>query len=208
MSISKSDLRHLKWGLLAVLVAFVLGGTTLLFSQSQLTRVKQEQLAAQHRLSDAQHQLADARNRLIAAQDDEKNRAAYAKEYASLADRKIIGGEQRLDWIEGLDNLRRQNRVLNFTYTIGPQRPYAPVPPLDSGSFDLNLSPTTLQLDLLHEAQLVDFFDALRSSVNGSFIVERCSLVRSGAAFEDAGTPQLKAECSGGWITLKKRSEK
>lgn len=208
MTFSRSDLPHLKSSLLIFLCALSGGVAALLLSQNHVASAQQRQQAAQRELNEAQRQLADARNRLTAAQDDQQNRATYAKEYARLVDRKIIGIEQRLDWIEGLDSLRRQGRVLNVTYTITPQRPYTPAPPLESGNFDLNLSPLNLHLDLLHEGQLVSFLDALRSDMKGWFMLEHCALSRSGAAFEDSGAVQLKAECNGGWLTLKNRSQK
>ena len=61
----------------------------------------------------------------------------------------------------------------------------------------------TLQFNLLHEGQLVNFFDALRTNINGLFILDHCTLER----YADTNI-QLKAECSGGWLTLKNRSVK
>lgn len=208
MTFSRSDFPHLKPGIIIFVCALACGGAALLFSKSHVASTQQSQQAAQRGLNEAQRQLADARNRLSAAQDDQKNIAAYAKEYARMVDRNIIGNEQRLDWIEGLDNIRRQRRVLNATYTIAPQHPYTPAPALENGNFDLSLSPVSLHLDLLHERQLVAFFDALRSDMKGWFMLDHCALSRSGAAFEDAGAAQLKAECTGGWLTLKNRNQK
>jgi hypothetical protein len=75
------------------------------------------------------------------------------------------------------------------------------------GNFELKLSGLTLQLDLLHEIQLIKFFDALRSNIRGWFIIDHCTLERAGATTpgEVSTAPQLKAECGGGWITMKKK---
>jgi len=208
MTLSKSDFPHIKWGVLVFLLALVGGSAALIFSGSHATRAQQEQKAALHQMSEAQHQMGEARNRLAAAQDDQKNMATYALEYADLQDRKIIGSGQRLDWIEGLDTIRKQNRVLDFKYTISPQQPYTPLLPVESGNYDLNLSTMTLHLDLLHEEQLINFFEALRTEMKGCFILNRCALERSGAAPENIAAPQLKAECTGGWLTLQNRSAK
>ena len=106
-----------------------------------------------------------------------------------------------------MEKLRRQNLVTDFRYSIAPQRIYAPQPPISSGNFDIHFSGMKLQFDLLHEAQLVNFFAALRSQIKGRYQLEGCALQRVG----DANTPasisaHLKAECSGGWITLKNRN--
>ena len=130
----------------------------------------------------------------------------FRSEYGTLLQRKIIGNDQRLDWIEGLEKIHQQQRVLDFKYAIAPQQPYTPAPPLDSGNFELNLSNMTLQLDLLHEGQLITFFDTLRTDIKGWFIIDHCSLERSAAAPENGTVSQLKAECTGGWLTLKNRN--
>lgn len=208
MTFSSSDLPHLKSSLIIFLCVLSGGVAALIFSQNHVASTQHRLQAAQRELNEAQRKLADAHTRLAAVQDDRQYMATYAMEYARLVDRKIIGTEQRLDWVEGLDSLRRQGRVLNATYTISPQRPYTPVPPLENGNFDLNLSPISLRLDLLHEGQLISFFDALRSDMKGWLMLDHCALARSGAAFADSGAAQLTAECSGGWLTLKNRSQK
>lgn len=208
MTFSKSDFPYIKWSLLFFLLALGIGSAALIFSGSYTSRAQQEQQAAQRKLNEAQHQLSEARNRLAAAQDDQKNMATYAQEYAVLLDHKIIGSNQRLDWIEGLDKIRKQSRVLDFKYTIAPQQPYMPPLPVESGNFDLNLSTMTLHFDLLHEEQLINFFEALRTDMKGRFILDRCALERSGAAPENVSAPQLKAECTGGWLTLQNRDVK
>ena len=200
MALSKADLPHLKWGLLVFITALVMSGASALLSENFIAR-------AQHNHQAAQRQLSEARMQLAAAQDDRANMATYAKEYAALLDRKIIGGDQRLDWIEGLEKIRQQNPVLEFKYAISPQHPYTPVPPPNSGNFDLNLSDMAVQLDLLHEEQLINFFNALNKDVKGHFILDRCTMERSGIASGNAhaSTQNLKAECSGGWLTLNNR---
>jgi hypothetical protein len=131
----------------------------------------------------------------------------YAREYASLVDYKIIGGEQRLDWMEGLTKLRQNQLVVDFKYTIAPQQIYSPKPTLDLGNFDLYLSGLNLQLDLQHEMQLIKFFGALRSNIRGWFIIDRCTLDRTTTSNsgEVQSLTQLKADCTGGWITMKKK---
>ena len=112
----------------------------------------------------AQQRLFDARTQLLAAQNDEENMSAYALEYNSLLAQKVIGDEQRLDWMEGLEKLRQQGVVLDFKYTIAPQQSYAPNPPDWMRAISqLSRSSMTLQIDLLHEEQLLHLFADMRS---------------------------------------------
>jgi len=61
-----------------------------------------------------------------------------------------------------------------------------------------------LQFELLHEMQLVDFFNALRNNDKGWYQLEGCTLNRI-AALDTGTATYLAAECSGGWITLHER---
>jgi hypothetical protein len=81
-----------------------------------------------------------------AARDDRDNLSIYAAEYEAWVKHKVIGDEQRLDLIEGLEALRKQEHVLDFKYTIAPQTAYTPVPALASGNFDLRQSAMSLQM--------------------------------------------------------------
>ena len=196
MNLSQADLQHLKWSLLTFLAIFTIGGSAVIISQKYAH-------SAQTAKNTAQQQLKDARNKLNAARDDLQNMATYTKEFSVIQRRGIIGDEQRLNLIEDLDNLRKRSRVLDFKYGIAPQQPYKPLIPLDSGNYDLKLSPMTFQLELLHEGQFIRFFDSLRRDMTGWFILEKCTLDRSSSS-----GAQLKADCAGGWLTMKNRNAK
>jgi len=196
MTFSQADLAQIKWSLLTFLLTLAVGGSMVFLSQKFAAN-------AQKSRRDAQQQLNDARSKLTAARDDLENMATYTKEYSAIQRREIIGDEQRLNLIEGLEALRKRNLVLDFKYTITPQQPYKPAPALDSGNFDLRLSNMTLQFELLHEGQLLNFFDSLRHDMNGWFILDHCTLERSTNT-----AAQLKADCVGGWLTLINRNAK
>lgn len=199
MIFSQSDLPHIRWSLLTFLVVLTAGSSAIYLGQNMRDK-------AQHGKSVAQQQLSEVRNKLNAARDDRDNLSTYAAEYDAWVKHKVIGDEQRLDLIEGLEALRKQDRVLNFKYSITPQVAYAPVPALNTGNFELKQSVMTLQIDLLHEEQLINFFDSFRSQMKGWFMLDHCALERTAATGTSAA--QLKADCAGGWITLKNRNAK
>ncbi len=196
MTLSKADLVDLKWGIGAFLLSLALGGGIIAISNDyQETSRKDRQTA--------QKQLAEARTQLSAAQNDQENMASYALEYNALLAQQVIGDEHRLDWIEGLEKLRLQGHVLDFKYAIAPQQNYAPNPPLDAGSLQLNRSGMTMQMDLLHEEQLLHLLTAMRTQMQGWFMLDGCSLSRTG---DNDETSPLRAECTGGWFTMKNRN--
>jgi hypothetical protein len=196
MNFSQADLPHLKWSLLAITLSLVIGSSAIWLSAKYVDHAHKER-------QQAQRQLLDARKKFSDAQSDLANMAIYSREFASLVAYKIIGGEQRLDWMEELAKLHQQHYVVDFKYTIAPQQPYIPNPALDSGDFELKLSGLNLQLDVLHEMQLIRFLDALRSNIKGWFIIDHCSLERSSTV---TAFSNIKAECAGGWITMQKKA--
>ena len=200
MRLGRSDWPLLRWNMLAM-CASILIGATIVYSSGKLAE------SARQEKHNAQTSLDQARNRLATANRDSEDRALYASQYQALIEQGIIGDEPRLDWVEGLENLRRQNLVTGFRYHIAPQQSHASQKTMAAGNFDIRYSEMMLQFDLLHEQQLLDFFSALRGQIKGWYQLDSCTLQRNTAMAELPGNnlPQLKAECSGGWVTLKKR---
>lgn len=199
MKFSGSDFALMRWSILAIFASSLVSVIILYGSGGYAEKARKERRSAQDILN-------DARNRLATAHQDQENMDIYASEYSLLIEDKVIGDDQRLDWMEGLEKIRRQNLVTDFRYTIAPQKIYTPQPPVDSGNFDIRYSEMKLQLDLLHEGQLPDFFNALHNQVKGWYQLEGCTLQRTAPGDGAAAAPYIKAECSGGWITLKNRN--
>jgi hypothetical protein len=197
MSFSVSDVAELKWSLGAFVLSIAVVAGLSVFSEDY------RQSALQAKLS-AQEQFNKARENFASAQNDFENMATYKLEYEALEAQKVIGNEQRLDWLEGLEKIRKQGVVLDFKYSIGPQRSYTPNPPQETGNFALNLSPMTLQIDLLHEEQLDRLFSAMMSQMKGWFILDKCNLSPGTSATGELAS--LKADCAGGWLTMKNKS--
>lgn len=195
MSFSTADIPEIKLSLGAFVLSLALAAGLINYSASYQESARKERQAAQK-------QLTDARALLATAQSDMENMAAYQAEFESLQMQKIIGNEPRLDWSEALEKLRTQRLTLDFKYNIAPQQAYAAPAGTDAGNFALNFSPMTLQLDLLHEEQLLRLLSAMQAQVPGWFILDKCSL----AAPAGQGVESLKADCSGGWFTMKNRN--
>ena len=197
MKFAKADFFLLRWSILMVCTSTLLGSAILYGSSRYAEQTQQDQ-------DNAQRLLKEAQNRLVTARQDRENMSAYSGAYGALEEHKIIGDEQRLDWIEGLEKLRRHNLVSDFHYNIAPQKNYAAMPAIDSGNFHIRYSEMQLHFDLLHEVQLLNFFDALRSQIKGHYQLEGCVLQRDPA--DENKSSRLKVECSGGWITLQNRN--
>jgi hypothetical protein len=200
MKFTQSDFPLMRRSVLAICASIAISAIVLYSSGQYSEKTRRD-------LLNAQNMLNDARNRLMAAHEDQKNMAIYSNEYGTLIENKIIGDDQRLDWMEGMEKLHRQNLVTDFRYSIAPQKKYAAQLSVDKGNFDINYSEMKLQVDLLHEGQLLNFFAALRRQIKGRYQLESCTLKRvADDNTSTATSTHLKAECTGGWITLKNRN--
>jgi hypothetical protein len=200
MKLSASDFPLMRLSIAALGTSVLLSGV-ILYSSARYA--EQNEMS----LHNAQRQIKEARNRLTEAHSDRENLSDYSAEYGKLEEQDIIGDDHRLDWMEGLEKLRSQNLALDFRYDIAPQKTYAPQPAIDSGNLNMHYSEMKLQFDLLHEGQLLRFLDALRNQVKGRYQIDGCTLTRNKAdADANALATHIKAECNGGWITLKSRN--
>lgn len=203
MRLTGADFQLVRRSVAAVSAAILLGGLVIYASQEYADHAQKNQRAA---LS----QMNEARNRLATAREDQQNLAAYARGYSELTENRIIGDEQRLDWMEGLDRLRDQGRVIDFRYNIMPQKPFVAQPAIDSGNFDIRYSEMKLDFDLLHEGQLLNFLDTLNRQIKGHYQLDGCMIQRSMNEDDESAelepVSHIRADCSGGWITLKNRN--
>lgn len=207
MTFSRSDFLIVRWNAIALAISILLS-TLMLYGSNQYFEHAQTDFRA------ANSQMRDARNRLNNARMDQEYLATYSKDYAKLESRKLLGDDHRLDWIEGLEQLRRSNLVIDFSYTISPQQLYSSTVPLDSGNFQIHSSDMKLHFDLLHEGQFFNFLQALQNHIQGYYQLNSCKFERvtsQANSFPGESAPVLGvniiADCNGNWLTLKNLNE-
>ncbi len=110
-----------------------------------------------------------------------------------------------MNWLDGLRSANDQARLFGVEYDIGVQRPYAYSATLNMGRLQLQESVMHLRLRLLHEEDLLRFFDALASTGGGVYTIDECKLrrLKSVDTKQAAQSPNLAAECALRWLTVK-----
>ena len=102
----------------------------------------------------------------------------YHRRYQLYSDLGFIGRESRLDWIETLRTTVERLELPHVSYAIEPQ--LAVVTPVESlvGADDIQIRVSRAQLDmgLLHEMDLLRFFDELQAAAPGLIKVDDCAL--------------------------------
>lgn len=198
MTFSRDDFLRIK-GPIVALVLVLVAGIGSLFVTDKFARSMGAGKSA------AVAQLAEAVARLEQVQKDKQDFQTYAEQYQSLIDQGVIGEDRRLDWIEAIEKVRAEERVFRVKYAMAPQKTFNPAPVPAPSSFEMKVSAVTLQLDLLHEGQLLDFLDELRARSKGFYLLDKCAIERSGGVLELRYAPQLKAECALNWLTMREK---
>lgn len=120
--------------------------------------------------------------------------------YREILARGIVGAERRIDWLQRISQTR-EARLAEIEYELAPQQP-AVIETLPSrvGRHQFMASTMKLRLSLVHEQDLLDFFDELNRSVPAILRVRACRMAR---VAEADGVARLKADCTIDWITLR-----
>ncbi len=122
----------------------------------------------------------------------------YYRRYQRFYDLGFIGRESRLDWVETIRTISTSLELPVINYSIEPQRDV--VPPVSSilGGEDIQIKVSQLQLemDLLHEIDLLRFFDRLQSQAPGLITVDHCDISDISGDGNISAEPNLNAACS------------
>jgi hypothetical protein len=154
-------------------------------------------------LAQARTELAEAQKRVQRSGEERDTIQRYLGPYAELAQRGVLGEEQRLAWVDALRSANAETELYGVDYEVGVRQPYAY--PTEAGADGLSAQQSVMKLKfgLLYEQDLLDFFGALARQQVGAFAVNQCVLKRLvDESARPANTPTLRAECDVAWITI------
>lgn len=207
MTFSSQDFKRIQWALVLLISCLLLTGATVwgvLFRQKATMQTHKNTLAAEKEM------IAN----LTRARNEEQELRDKINRYEILKQRGIVGAEQRLDWIELINQIKTTWRIPKLDYDFSPQRKIdvALLPEgAEAGGMSLMSSQMHVRLSLLHEGELLGFLDDLRTTAPALIQVHACNLTRNlsdpADSVQQGIRPQLKAECTVEWITLKASAE-
>jgi hypothetical protein len=199
MKLTRRGLWKLRLPLMAALFAFTASLLGVSATRDQLS-------AAQSQLENQQQLLNQAQRRLRQSGEERDLIVKTLPRYQELEQAGFIGEEQRINWLDALRTVNRELRLFGVEYQIGP-RQVTTIPGLSTGQFDLMRSSMKLSFQVLHEGDVLRFFDLLQRTNSGVFQLKKCALYRIdntalGARFQ----PNLRAECVLDWLTMMPKS--
>ncbi len=195
MNLTREELGRLAIPSLAAIV-FIAAGAWLVTIASE-SRVK-----AQARLTAAQAERRQNADRLARIAEEERDVSEKLDVYKQLKRLNIIGEERRLEWADAVARIRNERELLDLTYRVTRQKVLKSLPG-KPGNVEFFASTMTVQMDLLHEEDLLRFLADLRNSGNAYYSVKNCSVRRTGqAATGTTITPRLRAGCEIDLVTV------
>jgi len=193
---NQADLQALRTPLL-VLFAVLLVAAAAVYSTEQLKSSSGRQLAQQ------QARLNEARARLQKSGDEKNIIVRYRDAFRALQRAGFVGEEKRINWLDGLRLTNRQADLFGIDYQIGAQKKYQYAADLNPGQVELFESVMRLRFRLLHEEDIIRFFDLLARQNLGLFHVDRCDMRRIDTGGVIRFQPNVSADCEVSWITAK-----
>ncbi len=200
MKLDAKDFRRLQWAIAFLVIMALVGGGSLWTTQQlkkSSDKAFQEATAARR----------DMQSKLARASEEQQELRDKISRFQALKDHGYIGPEQRLDWIEAVARIKAARRIIKLDYEFSPQRlaDSSLLPGgATAGGFEVMSSQMQLQLQLLHEGELLAFLADLRESVQALVKVRSCAIERVASGNTGRGNiAQLKADCTLEWITLR-----
>ena len=202
MKSNASDLSRVKWAIV-VLILLSAGGGGAVWTSLQM------QKAGEKSFKEATAARNEIRTRLSRARDEQAELRDKIGRFQALKERGYIGLEKRLDWVEALARIKVAKRIHRLEYEFAPQKsvdtltlPEGP----NAGAFEIMPSQMKLQVQFLHEGELLSLIDEIRGAVQALIQLRSCTMDRMPVQMNERNNPaQLKAECVLEWITLRER---
>ncbi len=196
MKLGRDDLKRLRLPAAAVVV-LALVGVACHFAAERYLQEAQAQSTA------ATGQRTEVQGRLARATEEEREIKQNLQQYQSLAARGIVGAENRLDWIDTITAIKNERRLFNVNYNIEPQQPFDLPGFARGGDTEFVFSRLKLDIQLLHEEDLLNFVDDLTKRTKAHVLARSCAVSRtergSGGVML---APRLQATCVFDLITI------
>jgi hypothetical protein len=199
MKLGASDLKRLRLSMSAC-IALALGGVACYYAADDYLR-ETKKLGAT-----TSAQRAEVQKRLASANEEEREIKANLQQYQALAARGVIGEEKRLDWIDTITAIKNERRLFNIGYSIEPQKQLDYPGFASGGGVNFVVSRAKIELQLLHEEDLLNFVDDLAKRGKSYLSVRSCDVQRIDRGSSGGGTtlaPRLQATCVFDLITIR-----
>jgi len=198
MKIAREDFKHLRLPLFAATLLIAMGAACLVVSETWLIDARKARDAAKN-------SSAQAQKRLDQVSEEEREIKENMLWYARMASRGMVDQENRLDLIDSIAKIKTARKLFEIRYNIEAQRPLAYPGISPAGAMDLVSSRMKLDMQLLHEEDLLKFLSDLNAAALSHVSVRRCTLdrIERGPAQALSAVPHLSSSCEVDLVVVK-----
>ena len=153
-------------------------------------------------------QLRALSRRYLALDEEEDVIKDYFPRFMDLHKTGLLGEEQRLNWIEVLQDAGDRLQLPSLSYEIRAQKPHHPQFPTPPGRYGIFASEMILTMQLLHEGDLFALLDLLNERARGLYTVSGCELTRNFVELTDnPGAGNVTATCLLEWFSIRPKDD-
>lgn len=196
MKLTSKDWQELKAPLL--ILFGVLVGLALLIGFAHYYSQQQQKA-----LENQKNQLNAARQHYLSSGSEKDIITEYLPKYQKLINKGFVGEEHRIEWVDELRSEHQQHKLFGIKYNISQQEEYKPTFALNLGGFALHRSVMKLELDMLHEGDILKLTESMAARDAAPFMLRDCEIVRlNNSTVFNQLIPNLHAQCDLDWLTI------
>ncbi len=198
MKLDSHDWRKLKVPLAALLAVMIIAALLLFFAQNYSVQQETALLTQQNLLN-------AARQRYQSSGLEKDTITEYLPQYQALINKGFIGEERRIEWVEALREEQKSHKLFGIKYNISQQEDFRPEFMSNLGGFVLHRSIMKLDLDMLHEGDILQLTESLSAKNAAPFMLRDCEITRlnSGGNLSKQLVANLHAQCQLDWLTAR-----
>lgn len=160
--------------------------------------------AHQQEYARAQAGFNSVSSQYLMVDEQEKLILEYYPQFLDLYQDGVIGPEQRLAWLESLQRISDNLEIPGLRYQIDSQQQSDKAWPVNSGKFAIYSSNMKLDLEMMHEVDLLRLLNRLEASGSGFFSLSDCEMSRRSVDMPvSLENPNVNASCNLQWYSIK-----
>jgi len=145
----------------------------------------------------------DIERKISEVNEDKMFIEVYGERFKALESAGIFVAEQRVSWVDSLQTAIREMKLPNVRYEVSPQRVSADNLSYDANNITVHASPLKIEMNLLHEQDMITLLERLEHNVVGRFLIDSCEIKRAEVKFGYyLDRPNLGITCHMRWLTL------
>ena len=127
----------------------------------------------------------------------------YETQYLSLVKNNIVGEENRLNWLETIQETANANGLLSVKYNVSSQRLVEDKTGQHRAQgLTIYRSEMNLDMKMAHEGDLFSMLNTLRKKAQGLFTVDKCVIESTGTKTNNS-SEGMQAYCDLSWYSFK-----